>query len=297
MKTTDNTIFHRYGTIITNKIMDTCRSQRSYLFGIAITAVVLYHAHCMFSSRILSVFSFGYAGVDIFMFLSGLGLCRSFNTNSLSTFYSRRFFRIIPAFIAFALAKTIIVTSVEGSTLTAWDWICNLTSLSYYHVGGIFIDWYLSALLLFYLLFPLIYKKTSIYTIAVVTILIIVSFRIFGQPYWTFDCAISRLPAFMAGIYAYKASDRTSILFMTLTAFLPVVAVLESSRFLLSTAMVPILLLLCVLIMPVIKSIGLLKPMNRIGTYSLEIYIGNCLAMCMPYAKSGSPIVMGGVIC
>ena len=76
---------------------------RSELMGLAALWVMLFHAFQLnigFAPlRLLK--SFGYAGVDIFVLLSGMGLCMSFvkrDGEPLRTYFLRRAGRILPAY-------------------------------------------------------------------------------------------------------------------------------------------------------------------------------------------------------
>lgn len=138
-------------------------SNRQAFMGVAILMVVAYHAVGRFGFTTYipffnSLLWHGYSGVDIFLFFSGLGLCFSYEKNTLPTFYWNRFTRIAPLFIVLAIFRSIFHDEVMG----LWGWFCNLTSLSYYGIGGCFVDWYLSALIVLYILFPLLYRRISL---------------------------------------------------------------------------------------------------------------------------------------
>ena len=126
--------------------------------GIAMTLVLLYHMFVMDSTiSLLKIFFAGYLGVDIFFILSGYGLCYSLNNNSISSFYKRRFKKILPLYWLMSLS-VLAFYSFSGKDITFRDCICNLFSLNYYKVGGFVYEWYLSALIIFYVLFPLLYR-------------------------------------------------------------------------------------------------------------------------------------------
>ena len=59
--------------------------------------------------------------------------------------------------IVYAIVATILGVTLGNKNISIWDLFCNITMLSYYNIGGWFIDWYLAALVIFYLSFPLIY--------------------------------------------------------------------------------------------------------------------------------------------
>ncbi len=135
-------------------------SERSVYMGLAILMVVTYHLTSRFHIPVLGhIFNF-FSGVDIFIFFSGLGLCFSCTKNSLSLFYKNRFLRILPLYLVLAITSSIAYQITEGS-FSVWDYFCNLTTLSYYGLGGCFVDWYLSSLLIFYLFFPFVFKNVK----------------------------------------------------------------------------------------------------------------------------------------
>jgi peptidoglycan/LPS O-acetylase OafA/YrhL len=142
------------------KSIDNLLNNRTLSMGIAIAMVVMYHLFCVDKIKPLSVFYPGFLGVDIFLFVSGYGLCYSFKKNSLKTFYTRRYKRILPIYVVTALILTIAAIS-KGHNMSIFDVVCNITSLSYYGIGGVFIDWYLSTLMVLYLVFPLLLKLVN----------------------------------------------------------------------------------------------------------------------------------------
>ncbi len=136
-------------------------TDRQVYMGFAILLVVVYHIVGRFHIHgygIAHVLGKGYVGVDIFLFLSGLGLCYSCTKNSLSQFYKNRFIRIIPLFVIVATIHSIVYQVTEGN-LSIWGYFCNITTLSYYGIGGHYVNWFISALLIFYIFFPLVFKN------------------------------------------------------------------------------------------------------------------------------------------
>lgn len=130
---------------------------RTEVMGIAMLMVLLYHFKT-------SWFYPGFLGVDIFLFLSGFGLCRSYEQNSLSTFYKRRMTRILPLYIFMGIGVSLIYYVSYSKPLSLWDVFCNISSLNYWGLGGEVPEWYLSFLLILYLTFPIAYivsKKCS----------------------------------------------------------------------------------------------------------------------------------------
>lgn len=274
-------IFGLYQNAV-SKIIAKSSVERNYLFGIAIILVILYHTPMREAIPGLNVFKGGMVGVDIFLLFSGYGLCFSLNKNKLSTFYSRRYTRILPLFICYAAILT-LYKSYQGEDLSPWDWFCNLSTLSYYQVGGTFVDWYLSALCMFYLLFPFLYRYTNLASTLTVFITVVMVWLLIGRPYWTYDCAISRLPLFMAGIMAYKDIRKFAIIIAVFFLFLPVCFFGDLGYSIFNVcyvfALITILLTPFILNSKVSVSSPVYNLIGNAGKRSLELYIANIIVM------------------
>ena len=246
--------------------------------GIAIVMVVLYHYNTGLGFQ--KLFYPGFLGVDVFLFFSGYGLCRSYETHSLPDFYKRRFIRILPMFLLLAIVKCSLYTTNEG-TLSVMDWICSLTTLSYWGVGGIFIDWYLCGLMLLYIIFPVLYSLSRV--LGGILCVILLTIAIAFDLDWTYQCLIERVPIFLVGIYCYRY-DETKVMKKTIIWFMVAFVVMGTFLF---NHIVHTYTVLYTLSPIVILSIGcVLKLLNCelgllkiLGKYSLEIYITNCIVM------------------
>ena len=132
--------------------------RRGELMGIALLWVMLFHAY-PFHFHVLPLDAFkaiGFGGVDIFLMLSGLGVCGSLlrrPDTPLRDFYLRRLKRIMPAFWLVVGAYSLALWGagrIAGSTV-----LWNLSGVYYwFHIEGAF-NWYIPALLAFYALTPL----------------------------------------------------------------------------------------------------------------------------------------------
>lgn len=140
------------------KVEEAILNNRNYLMGIAMLLVILYHFTCWIGfRRLLLPFNWGFIGVDIFLFLSAIGLGFSASKHTYTIFLRRRIIRIMPLYIFAAIVDSILFHFTHNETLSLWDWFCNITSLSYYGIGGYVRDWYLSSLLLLYIAFPVLF--------------------------------------------------------------------------------------------------------------------------------------------
>ena len=69
---------------------------RSTLMGVAMLSIMLSHQRFVHVFPINLFMSFGHWGVDIFLFLSGMGMVGSLMAHTVKEFYYRRFKRLIP---------------------------------------------------------------------------------------------------------------------------------------------------------------------------------------------------------
>lgn len=114
----------------------------SYLMGIAMLFVVVFHAFCWIYNPV-GGFNIGYVGVDMFLFLSGFGLASSFEKNKLSIFYKNRLKRIYPMYSLAVLTTYLFLCQNDWGID---DLLYNLSSLGFYTKGGTQrYDWYLES--------------------------------------------------------------------------------------------------------------------------------------------------------
>ncbi len=247
------------------------KENRSYIMGIAIICVIIYHAFCWVYNPI-GKFNIGYFGVDIFLFLSGFGLCHSYEKNSLLIFYKNRLLRIYPLyFISVCIAYALYYNRWGVSTFLE-----NLTTLGYYlHYGVNRFDWYLNALFTLYALFPLmyLYSKLKLLGVTLLTVIIFIFMHYHSNmPYW-YDCLISRLPIFIYGILFSKCYKSCNyIIIVGLLLFFP--CRIFSSRFLSTNFLVLPIILIALYLLPLINS-KLKSFIIFCGKYSLELYLAN----------------------
>lgn len=128
---------------------------RSELMGLAILWVMLFHAY-PFSFDIAPLDSFkrhGFAGVDVFLLLSAMGLYVSLAKKGSDHFFRRRLIRVMPAYwLVVGLYSLLLLWRGRiGWPVVLW----NLSALHYwFQIPGSF-NWYVPALLAFYALTPL----------------------------------------------------------------------------------------------------------------------------------------------
>ena len=159
---------------------------RSLWMGIAILMVVYFHSYFfitffkdihsnIFVSVLKELKTFSYGGTDIFLFASGIGCWFSLNKlikesnsqNSMAadfyfTFITKRFNRIIPVYLPFCIIWLLYKFLFNDFYFTSA--IGNLLSIQDFTGNGKSINWYISAMWLFYLLSPYFYSLLSKYS-------------------------------------------------------------------------------------------------------------------------------------
>lgn len=255
-------------------LINSINGNRAYLMGIAMIFVVIYHAFCWIYNPIGHL-NVGYCGVDIFLFLSGMGLSYSFEKNDIKTFYKNRFWRIYPLyFIAVSIAYALCHDRWNFTT-----YVANLTTAGYYLNGGVSsFDWYINALVTLYICFPLFYyySKTRYVGLSLLTIAVFIYGVIYYHhiSYW-YDCLISRLPIFLYGVMfpkCYKSSNVVALI--GLAVFIP--CRIFSSKSLTTSFLVIPMIIFFLGIMTLIPKI-IKGAIEFCGKYSLEIYLANIL--------------------
>ncbi len=190
-------------------LRQTINDRRSELMGLAALWIMMYHVWLLVLSDtpVLGeiehyVKLYGFTGVDIFFLLSGMGLTGSMRKHSAAGFYYRRIRRI---------AFPYIIASIGYAILRKWsvmEFIRAFTGIGFFagDENGDFL-WFVPAIVICYLVFPLYYKVISASKHPVVlTAVLSLVFGIISL--LLFDLAVpqavgrmtQRIPVFLTGI-------------------------------------------------------------------------------------------------
>ena len=186
---------------------------RTAIMGLAMFSIMLFHQY--FTSIVpFNVFhNFGYWGVDVFLFLSGMGLVRSLENNPLPIYYKRRFKRIIPSCIICGTTKYIFFILLGSSVAILEDDL----KMGWWSLAS-FDLWFIPTIIILYILSPLLYRILRKWPV-ITFIIIYISMLINGltlRPVIGYDWnsplgvsayTIERMPVFAAGMFVSIRKD------------------------------------------------------------------------------------------
>ena len=180
--------------------------------GIAALSIYFFHAwipitlepqhSSVFLLSFLEHFSkkIGFFGVDIFMLLSGIGITFAIKKESLPKFYYRRIRRLLLPFATVGI--------IRGITQN-WGWkviIGNLTGFNFFTKDINSFLWFVPAIAILYLLFPLYYKifnkfpNKILFTAGVIMIWLLISVMVKDIMREDLFGFTNRIPVFVIGI-------------------------------------------------------------------------------------------------
>ena len=268
---------------------------RNGIYAITAIWIVLFHIYEMLYMPkyfgVSHMFSIGNMGVDIFLFLSAIGLSFSVEKHDLKEFYKNRMIRIsvpwflitVPYFILFEIRNGFSVSGffsvfLDISTLSFWfeKDFANIAT------------WYVSFIVVLYLLFPLlfkIYKKGKSYIITLLFLIVVgqVVFMKMGiEPFISYEIVFTRIPVFMFGIFIsdYVKKDHpikvwqfvAAIIIVLISLYFCFYVEFPCRRYLYGIMTLPFTIL-CAVILDSIKFNRVHSILNLIGAHSLEIFL------------------------
>lgn len=274
-----------------NTFITTTSQYRSAIMGLSMISIMLFHQYFISITPFNVFHHFGYWGVDVFLFLSGMGLVKSINNNSLKVYYIRRFNRLIPSCLLCGTMKYII-SLLLVSYFAILKKGLNISILSIMSLDL----WFIHTIIILYVISPLLYYSLKKWPQITITLVIFVFFLngIFIRPEVGFDWfspigifawTIERLPVFGAGMFIamkgrwIEGRIRYSFPFLILAIGLNLLEETEMTFQGIQTCQcfslmigMPALISLCTFFIENIHN----KPMrviNFFGIYSLELYL------------------------
>ncbi len=238
--------------------MEEVLKYRSQIYGFCAVWIVMHHLINLHGipgfSYIPFVYPFirmGSCGVDVFLFLSGYCLCLSYAKDSnLKHFYRKRIVRLLIPYLIIAvlyyLWRNSTIGALEDGTLNLRGFAQDITGISFL-TKGMMNTWFVDAIAIFYLLFPLLYSiisKGKGFAIVLLVLSYVILFLGYFLPFPGFDnyaIAISRFPVFLFGLimaiyngcapkYNRKTLVISVILLIVLIGIFPIKNIQESNN-------------------------------------------------------------------
>ena len=197
---------------------------RDGLYGVSIIAIMIFHfgedvasavrngviEAGLFQDAVVLHYGFvGSIGVEVFVFLSGMGLYYSFSKNSnIKEFYAKRFKRIlIPYLIVAVIFYGLKNFYFVGEGLKYF--VADVTFYTFF-TRGVATIWFIGLMIAMYIIFPLLYRlmyesKHNVLWFAVLILLaaaLPVLIRCYSEElYGNTSIATTRVPIFLAGAF------------------------------------------------------------------------------------------------
>lgn len=291
---------------------------RTQLMGIAAIMIILCHAPqygVALPNVINSLLARGGLGVDIFLFLSGIGCYYSLSKGvRFCEWYHKRFIRI---FIPYLLIQfPFWFWRLYNGTFSLLNELLVFSTIDFWlhHIGA----WYVAMLVPLYLITPFIYKflqlghrllKALLITILLMVLCMVNIDKFSGTTYeilYNLQWAFGRVPSFVIGMAVASYVKRSTNINSLVLIFLPLVLYIAIHKFISQDAptqwclVLPILTIF-ILISMINTRINICCFISWMGLMSLESYLAN-IYMCgaiktilSPF-RNTSPLLIGGYI-
>ncbi len=283
---------------------------RNFLYGLMAVWIVFFHIHDMIrvpkDGALAGFLHLGNIGVDVFLFLSAVGLSYSIEKNSLKEFYKNRFLRLVVPFMIICIPYYMWRDSVTGITLERIGcFILDITAINFWLKEKVPF-WYISLAIVLYALYPLFYKlyrKNKIYIALLIILWIPFEIILINRGVLVHsEKALSRVPVFLIGVYVsdYIKENRSinkkhiiMSVFIFITTFL-IYYILDTQRypimykrFTYAVMVIPMIIIITY-VLEKLKAFrftdSFVKFFTFFGTISLELYlVHNAITRILKY--------------
>lgn len=178
---------------------------RNIIYGLAIMWIVFFHSGIEIKNETLRlVKSYGDCGVEIFFIVSGISLYFSFSKDEkLGSFYIRRFKRIIPPYLIVYTTVFFIFDIWQAHNIK--QFLLDISMLDFWLHGLGRVPWFVAGIIIFYLIYPFIYKLLykdyeckKVLLPLVLLLILLVSFNL-SIKYAYLRIFFIRIPCFLLG--------------------------------------------------------------------------------------------------
>ncbi len=198
--------------------------------GWAILWIMMLHFRFISLKPLGFIAQYGYAGVEIFMFVSGLGLYYSLQrNNSLLSFYAKRLKRIFPTYYIIGVVASVLLFH-DGLLAYLWRY----STLGFWTQTEYF-EWYVPSILFLYLIAPLawwlFHRNQDILLLCISVAIAVASYFIAEKQLIdrSHFFLLYRIPAFLFGMYIakqIKSAGNNTAYYICLLVGIPLFAVL-----------------------------------------------------------------------
>lgn len=263
--------------------------------GVASLMIIACHAsasHVLMPDWLNMVLDYGNVGVDIFLFLSGVGLYYSFKKTPIQSiigvknYLNKRSSRIFIPYWLVYLPYCIVLLLLRQYTIG--DSLMCLGAIEYwfYHRGA----WFVSLILILYLFAPLLFtilnsKFKWIYVLLFIVAISIICQLPLGEPHnnniiYNIQFALSRVPSFIVGMAVGDLCQENKKISSVWLFLLFVIGLLSIKSFpnrgCAIWMTIPFVLYLILLIIKVLATnVWINKILTFMGIISLESYLTN----------------------
>lgn len=272
---------------------------KSVLMGFSALLIVVFHSQVMIYipgilSFIREIFNIG---VDVFIFLSGIGLYFSFSKKpKFKDYYIKRLLNVYVITIIIYLPYLIFMNGIDWNFKSAVIFLCNWLFPNY--LTGHPDVWYIIFILFMYMLYPVIYKvlfesKAAKHSLLMVTLFSVIwiamcyAFEYFNFSFYKeigMEREFTRVPIFIIGSYLGKyvyekrkinkldtiAIISGVILFLVFTYFL---SDFKTTYRITHTFLCLPLVFFVILLFEVLPLNHIRKFCEFVGSFSLELYL------------------------
>lgn len=184
---------------------------RNIWLGIAMVWIMLSHSGLAFPSYVFVYLKmWGYGGVDICLFASGIGCYYSLEKDGdILRFQKRRLLRLAPAYLCVILMWCVHRLCTDGIPLQAV--VGNLLAVQGLTGLGHAFNWYIAGLVVMYILAPYLKSLADSLGQGWKHLLVVVGLLVLTVPFWNvsgYIIIVTRLPIFYIGIYFAKQCSR-----------------------------------------------------------------------------------------
>lgn len=277
-----------------NSIVSFISPNRSFIMGLAMMSILLFHQPFFYGELPYSIFwdffhLYGAWGVEVFLFLSGLGIAFSLSRNTIKKYYFNRVKRLIPICLIVGSIKLLLLEGIGVNYYYTNDIFCIVTSLY---------QWFIYVIIIYYAIAPILMKLIhrwgwSIFFI-ITSFCLVLNYTVSFDHTWPLlirriTWAIPRFPVFLLGMTMFiKPLNLTQMGIIVIGIIAYILAMIFQvqtirvstqwdGRFIFVLIMVatPMICVLCTYLSRIIERnwFYLYSAIKWIGYHTLELYL------------------------